>query len=214
MKSQQKGDDKMNEMQIFNNEEFGDVRTVEENGQIWFCAADICKALGLTNPTMALLNLDEDERSKFDLGRQGETNFINESGLYTVILRSDKPNAKKFRKWVTGEVIPTIRRTGAYSLQKKASIREVIDLIRITRQTMQEQGVSPTEIAIAIKEIGEQHGIDFPEFFVKPEKTTLNDVMGMVDFVFEWKGKKKPTYEDFIIYRSSVKKIESGTNKK
>lgn len=199
----------MNELQIFDNEEFGEIRTIEENGQVWFCAVDICKTLGLTNPTMALSNLDEDERSKFDLGRQGETNFINESGLYTVILRSDKPNAKKFRKWITGEVIPAIRKTGTYSLQKKASIREVIDLIKITRQTMKEQGIAPKEIAMAVKEIGEQYKIDFPEFFVSPENTTMDDVMGMVDFVYQSNYRKKPTYEDFIAYQSSIKKIEN-----
>ena len=58
--------------------------------------------------------LDNDERTKFELGRAGETNFITESGLYAVILRSDKPNARKFRKWITSEVLPSIRKTGAY----------------------------------------------------------------------------------------------------
>ena len=63
---------------------------------------------------MVAQRLDDDERTKLDLGRQGETNFITESGLYAVILRSDKPNAKKFRKWVTSEVLPSIRKNGGY----------------------------------------------------------------------------------------------------
>lgn len=69
----------------------------------------------MSNPTMVAQRLDEDERTKLDLGRSGETNFITESGLYAVILRSDKPNAKKFRKWVTSDVLPSIRKHGAYA---------------------------------------------------------------------------------------------------
>ena len=104
----------MNELQIFNSEEFGEVRTVVLNSEPMFCLVDVCRALEMSNPTMVAQRLDEDERTKLDLGRAGETNFITESGLYAVIVRSDKPNAKKFRKWVTSEVLPTIRKTGGY----------------------------------------------------------------------------------------------------
>lgn len=104
----------MNDLQIFNNEEFGEVRTSVVNNEPVFCLSDICKALEMSNPTMVAQRLDEDERTKLDLGRAGETNFITESGLYAVILRSDKPNAKKFRKWVTSEVLPSIRKNGGY----------------------------------------------------------------------------------------------------
>ncbi len=105
-----------NDIQIFNNEEFGAVRTVQHEGEWWFVAKDICDVLGLTNPSMALAELEEDERSKYSLGRQGEANVINESGLYSLILRSRKPEAKKFKKWVTSEVLPSLRKTGSYSL--------------------------------------------------------------------------------------------------
>lgn len=104
----------MNELQIFNNEEFGEVRTVLLNDEPMFCLADVCKALEISNPSKVAQRLDEDERTKLELGRAGETNFITESGLYAVILRSDKPNAKKFRKWVTSEVLPSIRKNGGY----------------------------------------------------------------------------------------------------
>lgn len=104
----------MNELQIFNNEEFGEIRTVVVNDEPMFCLIDICKALEMSNPTMVAQRLDDDERTKLDLGRAGDTNFITESGLYAVILRSDKPNAKKFRKWVTSEVLPSIRKDGGY----------------------------------------------------------------------------------------------------
>jgi prophage antirepressor-like protein len=117
----------MNELQIFNNEEFGEVRTVVLNSEPMFCLADVCKALEIKNATDVSKRLDDDERTRLNLGRQGETNFVTESGLYAVILRSDKPNAKKFRKWVTGEVLPSIRKTGSYG--KPMTTAEKIQLL-------------------------------------------------------------------------------------
>lgn len=109
----------MNDLQIFNNEEFGEVRTVVIDNEPMFCLADVCKSLEIKNATMTASRLEEDEVTKLDLGsRSGETLFITESGLYAVILRSDKPNAKKFRKWVTSEVLPTIRKNGFYGFPK------------------------------------------------------------------------------------------------
>ena len=113
--------------QIFNNEEFGEVRTVVLNSEPMFCLADVCKALDIKNATDVAKRLDDDERTRLNLGRQGETNFVTESGLYAVILRSDKPNAKKFRKWITGEVLPSIRKTGSYG--KPMTTAEKIQLL-------------------------------------------------------------------------------------
>lgn len=103
----------MNELQIFNYND-KEIRTVKKGGDLWWVLKDVCEVLDLLNPTMIAGRLDEDERAKFDLGRQGDTNIINESGLYNVILRSDKPEAKKFKRWVTHEVLPSIRKHGAY----------------------------------------------------------------------------------------------------
>lgn len=118
----------MNELQIFNNEEFGEIRTAVVNDEPMFCLIDICKALEIKNATDVAKRLDEDELTRLNLGsRAGETNFITESGLYSVILRSDKPNAKKFRKWVTGEVLPSIRKNGGYIAgQEKLSDDELL----------------------------------------------------------------------------------------
>lgn len=91
-----------------------EVRTVVIDNQPWFVAKDVCDVLGLSNPTMSLQTLDEDERAKFNLGRQGNTNIVNEPGLYSLILGSRKPEAKKFKRWITHEVIPSIRNHGAY----------------------------------------------------------------------------------------------------
>lgn len=98
------------------NYEANKVRTIENNGEPWFVLRDVCKVLELSNPTVVAQRLDDDERTKLNLGRQGEAILINESGLYSVILRSDKPQAKPFRKWVTNEVLPSIRKTGSYGL--------------------------------------------------------------------------------------------------
>ena len=103
-----------NGIEVFESPIFGQIRMVMVDDEPMFCLVDVCRALGMSNPTMVAQRLDEDERTKLDLGRAGESNFITESGLYAVIVRSDKPNAKKFRKWVTSEVLPTIRKTGGY----------------------------------------------------------------------------------------------------
>lgn len=104
----------MNELKIFENQEFGKIRSVMVNNEPYFVAKDVCDILELSNPTMAISRLDEDERTKLNLGRQGETNIVNEYGLYNLILASRKPEAKAFKKWITHEVIPSIRKTGGY----------------------------------------------------------------------------------------------------
>ena len=114
----------MSNLQIFKNEDFGEVRVVELNKEPWFVATDICKALDIKNVTQAINRLDEDERSMFNIGRQGETNIVNEYGLYNLILSSRKPEAKKFKRWITHEVIPSIRKHGVYMTPEK--IEEVL----------------------------------------------------------------------------------------
>lgn len=93
------------------------VRTITIENEPYFVAKDICDILDLSNPSMAIQSLDEDERAKYCLGRQGETWCVNESGLYHLIFQSRKPEAKAFRKWVTAEVLPTLRRTGRYEVK-------------------------------------------------------------------------------------------------
>lgn len=117
----------MNELQIFNNEEFGSVRTITKDNEPMFCLSDICKALEIKNATDVAKRLEEDEVTRLNLGSQsGETNFVTESGLYAVILRSDKPNARKFRKWVTSEVLPSIRKNGGYIANQEQMTPEQI----------------------------------------------------------------------------------------
>lgn len=103
-----------NKLMIFENDAFGKVRTLNLNGEPWFVAVDVCSVLDLSNPTIAVSRLDEDERAKFNLGRQGDATIVNEPGLYTLVLGSRKPEAKAFKRWITHEVIPSIRKHGAY----------------------------------------------------------------------------------------------------
>ncbi|WP_051295067.1 BRO-N domain-containing protein [Maridesulfovibrio bastinii] len=91
----------------------------DAKGDPWFVAKDVCEILDLKNTSMTIDPLDDDERAKLNLGRQGETNIISESGLYSLIFKSRKPEAKKFRKWITAEVLPALRRSGSYALNKK-----------------------------------------------------------------------------------------------
>jgi|tagenome__1003787_1003787.scaffolds.fasta_scaffold20979077_3 prophage antirepressor-like protein len=107
----------VNDLKIFDYKG-NNVRTVQKNNETWFVLKDVCEVLELTNASVVANRLDHDEVTKFDLGGlSGEINIINESGFYNVILRSDKPEAKKFKKWVTNEVLPSIRKHGLYATE-------------------------------------------------------------------------------------------------
>jgi len=112
----------MNKLQVFSYEG-KEVRTIQRNGETWWVLKDVCGVLELSNARMIADRLDEDDVSLAyvtdSMGRQQQTNIVNESGLYNVILRSDKPEAKKFKRWVTHEVLPQIRRHGAYITTSK-----------------------------------------------------------------------------------------------
>lgn len=116
----------MNELQVFNNPEFGEVRTIEVNGEPWLVGKDVATALGYSNTKDALANhvdpedkqvIQRSENATFEIPNRGMT-LINESGLYSLVLSSKLPGAKNFKRWVTSEVLPSIRKTGGYSLPK------------------------------------------------------------------------------------------------
>lgn len=111
----------MTDIQKFTHDQFGTIRTAtDESGAIWFVATDICSALDLSNTTVALQRLDEDEKSKFNLGLSGGATWcVNEAGLYSLVLASRKPEAKSFKRWVTHEVLPSIRKHGGYLTDEK-----------------------------------------------------------------------------------------------
>lgn len=116
------------QLQLFQKEEFGTIRTVIIDGEPWFVAKDVCDILGIKNPTDALnKGLEDFERARFNLGRQGEANIISESGFYTLVIRSRKQVAKPFRIWVTREVLPTIRKTGQYVAGDRNKVESMVE---------------------------------------------------------------------------------------
>lgn len=165
----------MNELQIFNNEEFGSVRTITKDNGPWFCLADICNALEIKNVTDVAKRLEEDERTRLNLGRAGETNFVTESGLYAVILRSDKPNAKKFRKWVTSEVLPSIRKHGMYATEELLANPDLLIAVatelKEEREKRKELEVTVQEMNSVIEEM--QPKVNYVDLILKSKATVL-----------------------------------------
>lgn len=143
----------MNNIQIFKYEN-NDVRTVEMNGEPWFVLKDVCGVLGLSNHKVTAQRLDRDEVSQTyltdSIGRKQETTVINESGLYSVILRSDKPEAKPFRKWVTSEVLPSIRKNGGYIAgQEQMTPEELMaKALLVANKTLAEREARISELTV------------------------------------------------------------------
>lgn len=143
----------MNNIQIFKYEN-NDVRTVEMNGEPWFVLKDVCGVLGLSNHKVTAQRLDRDEVSQTyltdSIGRKQETTVINESGLYSVILRSDKPEAKPFRKWVTSEVLPSIRKNGGYIAgQEQMTPEELMaKALLVANKTLAERDARISELTV------------------------------------------------------------------
>lgn len=173
----------MNEIQIFNNEEFGQVRTLTINGEPWMVGKDIAAALGYENSRKAIADHVDDEDkgvTKCDtLGGKQDMTIINESGLYSLIFGSKLESAKRFKRWVTSEVLPAIRKTGRYGNHtyriQDAPIGEVTALLHETSaflremdKVMRNQNSHPSDIAEEFKSVCDQLGIvKLSDSFVK-----------------------------------------------
>lgn len=131
----------MNELQIFNSEEFGDIRTVTIDNEPWFVGIDVAKSLGYANPKNAVpKHVSEEDKLNTQIeyaGQRREVTIINESGLYSLIFGSKLESAKRFKRWVTSEVLPAIRKTGSY--QKPMTIAEQIQLLALGNQNHEER---------------------------------------------------------------------------
>lgn len=151
----------MNELQIFNNSDFGDIRTAEENGKVLFCGSDVAKALGYVNTKEALLRHCKDDGVAFhdltdNLGRTQQAKFINEGNLYRLIVNSKLPNAEKFECWVFEDVLPTIRKHGMYATDELVNNPDL--LIQIATTLKEERAKNKAlETSVAVKDqlIGE-----------------------------------------------------------
>ena len=167
----------MNEIQIFNNEEFGRIRLTLINNEPWVVGKDVAEALGYEKPRNAIAaHVDEDDALKRgvidSLGRNQEMTLINESGMYALIFGSKLPSAKRFKRWVMSEVLPSIRKTGGYIHPnvykiKDTSLGEITSFVREMDKVMRDQNSHPSDIAEAFKGICEQFGIQLPQDFVR-----------------------------------------------
>lgn len=129
----------MNELQIFNSEEFGDIRTAEIDGKPYFVGTDVAKALGYSNPRKAILDHCKGVTKRDTPTTSGvqSMSYINEGDLYRLIMKSKLPSAEKFEAWVMDEVLPTIRKTGSY--QKPMTVAEQIQLLALGNQDHEER---------------------------------------------------------------------------
>nr|DAS41820.1 MAG TPA: repressor domain protein [Caudoviricetes sp.] len=205
----------MNKIQIFENKEFGQVRSMTLNGSPWFVGRDVATALGYKNSRDALAkHVDEEDKdvAKRDtLGGEQEVIIINESGLYSLILSSKLPAAKRFKRWVTSEVLPAIHRTGEYRMKPKASEKPALPAeyeyfpktfrgvpVMITPDIAHAVGKSVKDIASLVKRSSEL--IDSEDY----KLLTGDDIRE-----FERENPKlKPGHGMlYVIYRSGVEKL-------
>ena len=190
-----------NKIQVFENPEFGEVRTLAIDGEPWAAAIDVAKALGYKEPQKAIrTHVDPEDKgvSKMDTpGGNQEVVIINESGLYSLILSSKLPKAKAFKRWVTSEVLPTLRKTGSYSVKpeppvfepKRTSVGEIASLLLQIRQIQKAQGTTSRKIAFTAQRLCEQFGIELPEDFVEPVKPRCNYVVDYSPYINTTPGK-------------------------
>lgn len=169
----------MNDLQIFNNVEFGEIRTFQLDDEPWFIASDVCKALEIANTTSALERLEDDEKSRFNLGLSGgETNCVNEYGLYSLILGSRKREAKEFKRWITHEVIPQIRKTGGYNLPQ--TLPEALRAYALEIEA-KEKLAAENKLLIEKNAELEPKGIFFDAVTQSNQTTSMADVVKILD---------------------------------
>ncbi len=191
----------MNNLQVFANEEFGQVRTVMIDSEPWFVGKDVARALGYTETQKAVrTHVDEEDRGVSEMDTPGGNQnivIINESGVYSLIFSSRLESAKRFKRWVTSGVLPALRKTGHYEMpdiksiydRKATSVGEVVNLVRIQQEAMERRGCSQQDISEMMAETFGQFGIPVPQCFLsapgwqsterneKPDYNELLDIL-------------------------------------
>lgn len=195
----------MNELQIFNSEEFGDIRTVTIENEPWFVGKDVAEALGYGNSRDALAaHIDDEDKTiiqksdfpTLEIPNRGMA-VINESGLYSLILSSKLPNAKRFKHWVTSEVLPTIRKTGSY--QKPMTLEEQLQIV--AKGTL--------EVKEEIRKVNEdlqEFKKDMPLLALECQKITKAKNQKVVPLLG---GKDSPAYKDNSIRQQVYSDIDA-----
>ena len=197
----------MSNIQIFNYQS-NEVRTVEMNGEPWFVLKDVCAVLGISHITDTAKRMDDDEVGQTEvidsMGRMQSTYIINESGLYNVILRSDKPEAKPFRKWVTSEVLPSIRKNGGdIAGQQELSPQELMaKALLVANKTLAEREARISELTV-------QNNIMAPKAEYFDELVDRNMLTSFRDTAKEL-GIKPKAFVDWLLAKKFIYRDQKG----
>lgn len=202
----------MNELAIFNNPEFGEIRTIEEDGKVLFCGTDVAKALGYirTNDAISRHCRATVKRSSPISGKMQEINFISEGDVYRLIVHSKLPSAERFERWVFDEVLPSIRQNGAYSLNMSRELRAVIVVDQRVTKVQEETN--------ALRQDFETFKFDMPILGVEETRITeavkrkgVECLGGKESPAYRNKGLRSRVYQD--IYRELKRQFGVATYK-
>lgn len=165
----------MNNIKIFENKELGTIRTVTIEDEPWFVGKDVASALGYEKERNAIQkHVDAEDALKWGIPTNGgvqDMTVINESGLYALIFGSKLESAKRFKHWITSEVLPSIRKTGSYSMVEypvdAATLKGLASSGNLLRSAMKDEGAKPYDVAVVIDALFKQSGVSLPECFIK-----------------------------------------------
>lgn len=198
----------MNQLKVFDNPTFGSIRTLNIDGEPWFVASDVCKALDIGNVSMAISRLDDDERNTVNLteGIPGNPNkiIVNEPGLYALVLSSRKPEAKAFKRWITHEVIPSIRKHGGYVAgQEHMTAEELMaKALLVAQKTIADRDarISALQVEVAVAQ---------PKAAYFDELVDRNLLTGIRETAKEL-GIKQKVFVDFLLNKKYLHRSKSG----
>lgn len=197
----------MNQLKVFANPTFGSIRTLSIDGEPWFVASDVCKALGIANNRDAVARLDEDEKGVAltdTLGGVQNLTTVNEPGLYALVLSSRKPEAKAFKRWITHEVIPSIRKHGGYVAgQEHMSDEELMaKALLMAQKTIADRDarISALQVEVAVAQ---------PKAAYFDELVDRNLLTGIRETAKEL-GIKQKVFVDFLLNKKYLHRSKSG----
>lgn len=197
----------MNELKTYTNPTFGSVRTLNIDGEPWFVASDVCKALGIANSRDAVARLDEDEKGVAltdTLGGVQNLTTVNEPGLYALVLSSRKPEAKAFKRWITHEVIPSIRKHGGYIAGQEAMTPEELmaKALMVAQKTIADRDarISALQVEVAVAQ---------PKAAYFDELVDRNLLTGIRETAKEL-GIKQKVFVDFLLNKKYLHRSKSG----
>lgn len=198
----------MNQLKVFANPTFGSIRTLNIDGEPWFVAVDVCMALGIGNVSMAISRLDDDEKNTVSLteGIPGNPNktIVNEPGLYALVLSSRKPEAKAFKRWITHEVIPSIRKHGGYIAGQEAMSPEELmaKALMVAQKTIADRDarISALQVEVAVAQ---------PKAAYFDELVDRNLLTGIRETAKEL-GIKQKVFVDFLLNKKYLHRSKSG----